>query len=139
MKAYLIHSPNGTFGQTDAGFHSSFGQESISASAGMDSTDAEISAFILEAGLTLCFKLGDQRAAGDQWGDMFPRVGMPVPPTREGLKMAILVGSKRRRADPHIECDKWGQYRLVFASAPPELRPERIQLDQGNLAYQRAL
>jgi hypothetical protein len=139
MKAYLIHTPSTTFGQTDAGGHSAHGQEAIVACASLASSDEEIAAFVLEAGLRLCFKLGNQREAGDQWGEMFPLVEVPVPRTREGLAAALKVGAKRLPLDPYITCSRWGQYRLAFAADAPELHASGVSFDAENLAYQKAV
>ena len=139
MNAYLIHSPNSTFGQTEAGCHLATGQEAIVASAGLDSSEDEIAEFIATAGMCLCFALGNQREGGDQWGEMFPAVEMPVPPTREGLAAALKVGAKRRPQDPYIRCAQWAQYRLHFGAVPPILEEGSVMLDPTNLAYQREM
>ena len=139
MKAYFINTPNGTFGQTEAGCHGYAGQEKVVASVGLDATDDEIAAFMAVADLRLCFTLGNQREAGDQWGEMFPRVEMPIPHTREGLHQAARVATKRRPADPHIAPKSWGQYRIHFGDEPPELANASVQMDGANLAYQREL
>jgi len=138
MKAYLIISPNGTFGQTEAGCHAYAGHESIVASVGLESTDAEIAAFMAAADLRLHFTLGNQREAGDQWGEMFPRIEMPIPHTREGLRAAIRVAAKRRPSDPYIAPNSWGQHRIHFGDEP-ELAGASVQMDGANLAYQREL
>lgn len=137
MKAYLIHSPAGTFGQTDAGCHTYTGQEVVVASIELDASDAAIAAFMAAADLRLCFTLGNQREIGDKWGEMFPRVEMPVPHTREGLLQAMKVATKRRPSDPHI-APKRGQYRIHFGSSP-KLAGATVHLDGANLAYQRGL
>jgi hypothetical protein len=138
MKAYFISSPNGTFGQTDAGCHAYAGQEKVVASVSLDATDAEIAAFMAVADLRLCFKLGNQRETGDQWGEMFPGVEMPIPHTREGLRQAARVATKRRPSDPHIAPNSWGQHRIHFGDEP-ELAGASVQMDGANLAYQREL
>mgnify|MGYP001466685132 CR=1 FL=1 len=137
MKAYFISSPNGTFGQTDAGCHAYAGQEKVVASVSLDATDAEIAAFMAVADLRLCFKLGNQRETGDQWGEMFPGVEMPIPHTREGLRQAARVATKRRPSDPHIAPNSWGQHRIHFDE--PKLAGATVQMDGANLAYQREL
>jgi hypothetical protein len=138
MKAYFISSPNGTFGQTDAGCHAYAGQEKVVVSVSLDATDAEIAAFMAVADLRLCFKLGNQRETGDQWGEMFPGVEMPIPHTREGLRQAARVATKRRPSDPHIAPNSWGQHRIHFGDEP-ELAGASVQMDGANLAYQREL
>lgn len=138
MKAYFISSPNGTFGQTDAGYHAFTGQEVVVASVGLDATDSEIAAFMAMADLRLCFRLGNQREAGDQWGEMFPIIEMPIPHTREGLRQAMKVAMKRRPSDPHIVPASWGQYRVHFGDEPA-LAGASVQMDGANLAYQREL
>jgi hypothetical protein len=138
MKAYFISSPNGTFGQTDAGCHAYAGQEKVVASVSLDATDAEIAAFMAVADLRLCFKLGNQRETGDQWGEMFPRVEMTVPHTRAGLAAAMRVATKRRPNDPHIAPNSWGQHRIHFGDEP-ELAGASVHIDGANLAYQREL
>ena len=138
MKAYFINTPNGTFGQTEAGCHAYAGQEKVVASVSLDATDAEIAAFMAVADLRLCFTLGNQREAGDQWGEMFPRVEMPIPHTREGLRQAARVATKRRPSDPYIATNSWGQNRIHFGDEP-ELAGASVQMDGANLAYQREL
>ena len=138
MKAYFISSPNGTFGQTGAGCHAYAGQEKVVASVSLDDTDAEIAAFMAVADLRLCFKLGNQHETGNQWGEMFPGVEMPIPHTREGLRQAARVATKRRPSDPHIAPNSWGQHRIHFGDEP-ELAGASVQMDGANLAYQREL
>jgi hypothetical protein len=138
MKAYFIRSPNGTFGQTEAGCHAYAGQEVVVASVGLDATDEEIATFMAMADLRLCFTLGNQREAGDKWGEMFPRVEMPIPHTREGLLQAMKVATKRRPSDPHIAPNRWGQHRIHFGDEP-KLAGATVQMDGANLAYQREL
>lgn len=138
MKAYFISSPTKTFGQTGAGCHACAGQEVIVTSVGLDSTDAAIAAFMAVADLYLCFTLGNQREAGDQWGEMFPHIRMPIPHTREGLMQAAKVAIKRRPNDPHIVSNYWGQHRIHFGDEP-ELANASVRTDKTNLAYQREL
>jgi len=137
MKAYLISSPVKTFGQTGVGSHACAGQERVVASVSLDASDAEVAAFMAVADLNLCLTLGNQREAGDQWGEMFPKVKMPIPHTREGLCQAAKVAVKRRPSDPHIDTG-WGQHRVHFGSSP-ELANASVHLDGENLAYQREL
>jgi len=138
MRAYFIRSTNGTFGQTEAGCHAYAGQEVVVASVGLDATDAEITAFMAVADLRLHFTLGNQREAGDQWGEMFPKVEMPVPHTRAGLAAAMKVATKRRPSDPHIAPNSWAQHRIHFGDEP-ELAGASVQMDRENFAYQREL
>ena len=138
MKAYFISSPEKTFGQTGAGCHACTGLEKVVASVSLDATDAEIAAFMAVADLRLCFKLGNQREAGDKWGEMFPEIKMPIPHTREGLRQAAKITTKRRPNDPYVVPNSWGQYRIHFGDEP-ELAKASVQMDRENLAYQREL
>lgn len=137
MKAYFISSPTGTFGQTDAGCHAYAGQEKIVASVSLDATDEAIADFMAIADLRLSFTLGNQREAGDKWGEMFPRVEMPIPHTQEGLRQTAKIVTKRRPKDPHIVVG-CGQHRIHFGDEP-ELANASVHLDGENLAYQRDL
>jgi hypothetical protein len=83
-------------------------------------------------------RVGNQRETGDQWGEMFPGVEMPIPHTREGLRQAARVATKRRPSDPHIAPNSWGQHRIHFGDEP-ELAGASVQMDGANLAYQREL
>lgn len=138
MKAYLISIPNGTFGQTEAGCHAYAGREGIVASVSLDDPDEAIAAFMAVADLRLCFELGNQRETGDQWGEMFPPVKMPIPHTRDGLSQAAKVATKRRPNDPRIAPNSWGQHRVHFGDEPG-LAGASVQMDGANLAYQREL
>lgn len=136
MKAYYIYSPSSTFGQTEAGEHVARGQEEILASVDVyKSTEEEAANFIRATGMKLVFTLGDQ---GDQWGEMFPRVEIPVEPGREGLIAAAKVATKRRPSDPWLTV-RDGRCKLVFSQEAPELRGPETTFDPANLAYQRSL
>lgn len=135
MNAYLINVRESTFGQTEAGCHAAI-SETLIAEVAFDATEEEITAFMEKASPQLSFRLGNQREAGDRWGEMFPLVEVPIAPTREGLLTAMKIATKRRPDDPCLKTA--GQTRLVFGENPPELHSS-THLDAENLAYQRDL
>lgn len=130
MKLYAIRQSFSTFGQTDAGCHSSSGPEEIVAEAtiygeglGVWETYAEQEAFMKSVNPSVAVPCGRRY------------IEIPVEQTARGFSMVAEIVRSRTNVQPHVVCG----YRLVASDTRPILDAGCVSFDSGNLAYQTAL
>ena len=130
-RLYLIEQYDGTFGQTDAGCHSSTGPEKIIASAPLTWGDdtalwaerkAEQLAFLAKAKLVLHFGRHEFRLPGLNVDEFFDVVALLE--TRKG-------------SGPWVS-PSFGPWAIRIMDEVA-LAPASVQIDAANLAYQREL
>ena len=112
MKAYYIKTSDNPYYQTTP-IH-----EHVVASVGLNDSEEDIAAFIQLAGVELCFTLCQFEDDDIYTGHQVQKIKIPIPHTREGLRDAIKIATRRGYGDPYISASGWGQYRLHFGSKP---------------------